>query len=90
MLRIIATIAATLAIAIAFGATMFDRTSPSDDARDYGRFAGFVLGRDWYEDHESGIFGTTVATARPRPTRRELDPLVDCVPGPRLMTNSSP
>jgi hypothetical protein len=32
MLRIIATIAATLAIAIVFGTTMFDDTSPSNDA----------------------------------------------------------
>jgi hypothetical protein len=39
MLRIIATIAATLAIAIVFGATTSDRTSPANDLKNFGKFA---------------------------------------------------
>lgn len=53
MLRIIATLGATLAIAIVFG-TMFDRTSPSNDARNYDRFARLDWEDDWYEDYENG------------------------------------
>ena len=60
MRRIIGTIGATLTIAIVFGATMFDRTSLSDDAKNHGRIAGLDWEENWYEDYENGIFGTTM------------------------------
>lgn len=81
MRRIIGTIAATLAIAIAFGATMLDRTSPSDDARNDGRFAGLDWEEDWFEDYESGMFGTTMSDCTsPSEGARKYGPLVDFVP----------
>ena len=52
MLRIIATVGATLAIAIGFGTTMLDRTSPSDDARNHDRFALDWVD-DWYADYDA-------------------------------------
>lgn len=81
MRRIIGTIAATLVIAIVFGTTVFDRTSPSDDAGNYGRFAGLDWEEDWYEDYESGMFGTTMSDCTsPSDDSRNYGPLVEFVP----------